>query len=209
MITLYHSPWTRSVRIVWLLEELGLPYTLRSLPLEPTVPKPFAQRTPFGKVPAIEDDGTAMFESGAILEYVLEKYGAGRLAPAAGSPLRPPFLQWVHFADSTAFTGLGNLAWHTMMRQDAERIPEAIDDYRTWAAASLDALETALAGNDYVLGAQFSGADVMLGYTLLVAKSFGVLTEASHPAVDAYLTRLTTRPALRRALQAGLPAAGG
>jgi glutathione S-transferase len=194
------------VRIVWLLEELGLPYELRSAPLEPPAPKPFAQRTPFGKVPAIEDGEMAMFESGAIVEYILERHGGGRLAPPIGSELRAPFLQWVHFADSTAFGGLGNIAWHTQFRQDAEKLPEAIADYRGWAEAALDALERALAGRDYVLGAEFSGADVMLGYTLLVAKSFGILSGAAHPNADAYLRRLTARPALRKALQAGLPA---
>lgn len=200
MITLYHAPLSRSVRIVWLLEELGLPYELRAATLEPPAPRPFAQKTPSGKVPTIEDDGMAMFESGAILEYVLEKYGNGRLAPPVGSPLRGPFLQWVHFAEATLFPGLGNIAWHTRFKQDAETVAGAVADYRAWTEAGLDALERQLTGKQFVLGAEFSGADVMLGYTLLVAKAFGVLSER-HPAVNAYLARLTERPALRRALQ--------
>jgi len=200
VITLYHAPLSRSVRIVWLLEELGLPYELRSAALEPPAPRPFAQKTPSGKVPTIEDDGMAMFESGAILEYVLEKYGNGRLAPPVGSPLRGPFLQWVHFAEATLFPGLGNIAWHTRFKQDAETVAGAVADYRAWTEAGLDALERQLTGKQFVLGAEFSGADVMLGYTLLVAKAFGVLSER-HPAVNAYLARLTERPALRRALQ--------
>ena len=199
MITLYHAPWSRSVRIVWLLEELGLPYELRTAPIEPPTPKPFAQKTPTGKVPTIEDDGVTMFESGAILEYVLERYGDGRLAPPVGSPLRGPFLQWVHFADATAFTGLGNIAWHTRFKEDADSVAPALADYRRWAEASLDVLERQLANGHYLLGAGFSGADVMVGYTVLVAKGLGVLGEA-HPAVDAYLARLTERPALRKAL---------
>jgi glutathione S-transferase len=206
MLKLYHAPWSRSVRIVWLLEELGVPYELRSAPLEPPAPKPFAQKTPFGKVPAIEDDQTVMFESGAILEYILEKYGGERLVPPPGSKLRGQFLQWVHFADSTAFAGLGNIAWHTQFKRDAEEVPQAMSDYRGWAAAALDALESALVGKDFVLGPDFSGADIMLGYTLLVAKSFGVLSQ-EHPNVEGYLARLTARPALRKALQAGLSAA--
>lgn len=197
---LYHAPLSRSVRIVWLLEELGLPYELVSAPLEPTVPRPFAQKTPTGKVPTLEDDGVVMFESGAILEYVLEKYGEGRLAPPVGSPLRPAFLQWVHFAEGTAFTGLGNLAWHTRQRLDAERIPEVLADYRTWAVAGIDAIESALADRDFLLGEEFSGADIMVGYSLLVAKAFG-LVGAQHPAADGYLGRLARRPALRHALR--------
>lgn len=200
MITLYHAPLSRSVRIVWLLEELGLPYELRTAALEPPAPRPFAQKTPSGKVPTIEDDGIAISESGAILEYVLEKYGNGRLAPRVGSPLRGPFLQWVHFAEATLFPGLGNIAWHTRFKQDAETVASAVGDYRAWTEAGLDALERQLTGRQFVLGAEFSGADVMLGYTLLVAKAFGVLSDG-HPAVNAYLARLTERPALRRALQ--------
>ena len=201
MITLYHSPLSRSVRILWLLEELGLPYQLKAAALEPPSPKPFAQKTPSGKFPTLEDDGMAMFESGAILEYVLEKHGSGRLAPPVGSPLRGPYLQWVHFAEATLFAGLGNIAWHTRFKQDAEAVAGAVADYRGWAGAALDALERQLAGRQFVLGEEFSGADIMLGYSLLVAKAFGVLTE-SHPTASAYLDRLTQRPALRKALQA-------
>lgn len=199
MIKLYHAPWSRSVRVLWLLEELGLPYDLVSAPLEPTVPRPFAQKTPTGKVPTIEDEGVTFFESGAILEYVLECYGEGRLAPAVGSPLRGPFLQWVHFADATAFTGLGNIAWHTRYREDADRVADALADYRSWAEAALDALERALADGPYLLGDDFSGADVMVGYTVLVAKAMGMVG-ADRPRLDAYLTRLSERPALRKAL---------
>ena len=201
MIKLYHAPLSRSVRVLWLLEELRLPYQLASAPIEPPAPKPFAQKTPSGKVPTIEDDGVTIFESGAIVEYLLEKYGSRGLAPPVGSPLRGPFLQWVHFADATAFTGLGNIAWHTRFKNDAERMADAVADYRQWAEAALDVLERNLRGQDYLLGADFSAADVMVGYTVLVAKAMGLLGE-SHPAVDAYLARLTERPALRRALQA-------
>ncbi|HVP31851.1 MAG TPA: glutathione S-transferase family protein [Myxococcota bacterium] len=201
MIKLYHAPLSRSVRVLWLLEELGLPYELHAAPLEPPAPKPFAQKTPSGKVPTIEDDGVTIFESGAIVEYILEKYGNKGLAPAVGSPLRGSFLQWVHFADATAFTGLGNIAWHTRFKEDAESVTDALADYRGWAEAALDALERNLRGKDFLLGAEFSAADVMVGYTVLVAKALGLVGER-HPGVDAYLARLTERPALRRALQA-------
>ena len=201
MIKLYHAPLSRSVRVVWLLEELGLPYELQTTPLEPPSPKPFAQRTPTGKVPTIEDGDTTIFESGAIVEYILERYDDHRLAPPVGSPQRGPFLQWLHFADSTAFYGLGNIAWHTRFKEDAESVADALSDYRTWSEAALDALERNLRDKDFLLGADFSAADVMVGYTVLVAKSFGVLGD-DHPAVDTYLARLTERPAFRKALAA-------
>jgi glutathione S-transferase len=198
MIKLYHSPMSRSVRIYWLLEELGLPYELETVAFTPPS-RPFVQRTPFGKLPAIQDGDLTMIESGAILEYVLERYGQGRLAPAPGSPLRGPFLQWVHFAEATAFLPLGNIAWHTVSKQEADSIPGVMADYRTWAAAALDVLDQALTGKDYLLGREFSGADIMMGYTLQVAKWLGVLSDDS-PNVTAYLARLQARPAFQKAL---------
>ena len=199
MIKLYHASRTRSVRIYWLLEELAVPYELVVVPFIPPLPpaKPFHQQTPFGKFPAIEDGSVTMFESGAILEYILERYGNGRLAPAPGSPQRGPFLQWVHFAEGTAFPGLGNLAWH-MFKNDADSMPDAIADYRGWATAALDLLEQTLSGKEYLLGADFSGADIMIGYTLQCAKWFGLLTD-SYPRLGSYLERLAARPAFRKA----------
>ena len=143
-IKLYHAPLSRSVRILWLLEELGLPYELVTLELTPPAPRPFAQATPTGKFPTIEDGAVTMFESGAILEYLIERYGERSLAPALDSPQRATYLQWVHFAEGTAFSGLGNIFWHTRFKQDAERIPEAIHDSvpgrtrrsRSWSAPS-------------------------------------------------------------------------
>src|SRR5262249_41812120 len=111
MIVLYYAPRTRAVRIRWLLEELGLPYELRRVPFA-APQNVFTQATPLGKFPVIEDGDVTIGESGAILEYVLERYGDGRLAPAIGSSLRGPFLQWVHFAESTAFPPLGTIVWH-------------------------------------------------------------------------------------------------
>jgi glutathione S-transferase len=199
MIKLYHASRTRSVRIYWLLEELGIPYELVVVPFAPPLPpaKPFHQQTPFGKFPAIEDGSLTMFESGAILEYILERYGNGRLAPAPGTPQRGPFLQWVHFAEGTAFPPLGNLAWH-MFKNDADSMPDAISDYRGWATAALDLLEQTLAGKEYLLGADFSGADIMMGYTLQCAKWFGLLSD-DYPNLAAYLERLAARPPFRKA----------
>lgn len=196
---LYHSPRTRSVRIVWLLEELGVPYELEVVAFKPPIPpaKPFAQDSPFGKIPALRDGDVDMFESGAILEYVLERYGDGRLAPPPGAPLRARFLQWIHFAEGTAFPPLGNIAWHRF-KGDEESIPGAIADYRGWADGALTVLEKALARNDYLLGAEFSAADVMMGYTVQCAKWFGLLTDA-HPNLSAYLGRLEKRPAFQKA----------
>jgi len=198
MLKLYHAQLTRSVRIVWLLEELGIPYELATVAFRPPRHS-FEQDTPTGKFPALEDGGLVMFESGAILEYVIEKYGNGRLAPAIGSPERGPYLQWVHFAEATAFPPIGDIARHTMFLPEAERIPQVATDGRARAKNALDVLERALDGKDYLVGKELSGADIMMGYFLMAARMLG-LVGADYPNVSAYWDRLAARPALQKAL---------
>jgi glutathione S-transferase len=203
VIKLYFAPRTRSVRILWLLEELGLPYQLERVEFRPPSKQFFAQQTPLGKFPAIEDGGVVMSESGAIVEYLLERYGGGRLAPPPGSPERARFLQWLHFAESTAFPPLGILVWLTVYRDDAANHPELVADTRARAAMGLDVLERELEGRHYLVGDEFSAADVMMGFTLLAARLLGVLVDGAHPAVHAYLARLEARPALQKAIATG------
>jgi len=199
MLTLYHAPRTRSVRILWLLEELGVPYELRTVAFNlPT--RTFSQSTPLGKLPVIEDGDVVICESGAILEYILERYGQGHLAPPVGSSQRGPFLQWVHFAEGTAYAPLGILVWHTLYKGDAESLPEVIEDARERARQALDFVQTALSGREYLLGEDFSAADIMMGFTLAVARALGVLGEG-HPELGRYLERLEARPAFRKAVQ--------
>jgi glutathione S-transferase len=199
LITLYFAPRTRAVRVRWLLEELGVPYELRRVEFQRPA-QTFAQQTPLGKLPVIEDDGVTIGESGAIVEYILERYGAGRLAPPIGSPLRGPFLQWLHFGEATAFPPLGVIVWHVVYQGDADANPGAIAGAHERAAASLAFVERALGPDDYLLGRDFSAADVMMGFTLLAARLLGVL-DARFPRLTAYLERLEVRPAFRRAAE--------
>lgn len=197
MIKLYFAPRTRSVRILWLLEELGLPYELERVEFLPPARRFFAQDTPTGKLPTIVDGDVVMCESGAIVEYVLERYGEGRLAPPVGSPERGAFLQWMHFAESTAFPPLGIVVWLSLYRQDPD--PDLLADARERAALGLDHLERELAGRSYLVGDEFTAADVMTGFTLGAARLLGVLDER-HPNLGAYLSRLEARPAFQKAL---------
>ncbi len=197
---LFHSPFSRSVRIVWLLEELGLPYDLETLELRSPAEGPFVQATPSGKIPTLEDEGIVLFESGAIAEWIVERHGGGRLAPAVGTADRAAFLQWMHFAESTAFSGIGCIAWHTRFRNDAESVPTAMADYRAWVTGALDVLEKTFAdGRPFLLGEAFSAADCMMGYTVSVA-SWMSLLGPQHTQVAAYAARLAERPAFKKAL---------
>jgi glutathione S-transferase len=201
MLKLYYAPRTRAARILWLLEELGLPYQLESVEFLPTSDTFFQQKTPTGKLPTIEDGDVVMCESGAIVEYILERYGQGRLAPAAGTPERAKFLQWLHYAESTAFPPLGIVVWLTRYRAEAGAGADdaLLADARGRAASGLEFLERELGAGPYLLGEAFSAADVMMGFTLIAARLLGVL-DARFPVLGAYLDRLQQRPALKKIL---------
>jgi glutathione S-transferase len=199
VIKLWFAPRTRAVRIAWLFEELGLPYELERVEFEPTATAFFAQKTPMGKLPVIEDDGIVLGESGAIIEYVLEQYGRGRLAPAAGTPDRALYLQWLHFAESTAFAPIGIVIWLTLYRKDAASHPDLLRDAVGRAASGLEFLESHFGSGPWLLGEKFTAADIMMGFTLLAAQAVGVLDER-FPVTTAYLHRLLERPALQKAV---------
>lgn len=199
---LYHAPRSRSVRVVWLLEELGLHYQLETFEFAPSA-SAFAQPTPTGKFPVFEDDGMVMSESGAILQYILERYAEGRLQPAIESPLRGPFLQWIHFAEGTAHPPLGTILWHSVYRQDVPPDSAFMVAARERAAAPLAYLEDSLGDNDYIVGNVFTAADIMIGFTLFAAQVLGVLDE-SYPRLVAYMRRLQARPAFQEATEGSL-----
>jgi glutathione S-transferase len=201
VLKLYFAPLTRSVRVLWLLEELGLAYELERVEFRPPEREFFAQDTPTGKLPTLVDGDVVLCESGAIVEYVLERYGEGRLAPPVGSPQRGEYLQWLHFAESTAFPPVGIVVWLKRYRGDREGYDELIADAGHRADSGFAYLERELDGKTYLLGDEFSAADVMMGFTLAAAQAVGVLDDR-YPLVLAYLARLMQRPALQKAASA-------
>jgi len=198
MLTLHYAPRTRAYRIRWLLEELGLPHELRRATYQPPVGDTFVQGTPTGKFPVLEDGDVVLGESGAIVLYVLERHGGGRLAPPVGSPLRAAFLHWVFFAEATAFPPIVTLVWHGRHAKRAEPLPAVRDDALRRAHGALAVVERQLADQPYLVGEEFSGADVMMGFTLVAARTVGVLGD-EYPNLGAYLRRLEARPAFQRA----------
>jgi glutathione S-transferase len=197
-LKLYAAPRTRSLRVAWLLEELGAEYEVVLSTFQPTPTRFFIQATPTGKFPTIDDDGFILFESGAIIEYLLEKYGDATLIPPPGTREKGEWLQWMHFADATAFAPIGIVIWLSIYRDDAAQHPALIEDARQRAHSAFDLLAGRLADRPWILGERFSAADIMLGFTLLAARLLGIV--AADSTLGRYLERLEARPAFRKAL---------
>lgn len=196
---LYHAPLTRSIRVLWLLEELGLPYELEVVKFS-AQKSPFGQASPYGKVPALVDGDVTLIESGAIVEWILERHDAGRLGPRAGEPERADLLQWIHFAEATVMPPLGEIVRHTIFKPEAERIPAVVADARQRLATTLGVVERRLEGRDHLLDRGFSAADVMMGVSLLIARRLQSL-DPKLTRIAAYLARLEARPALQTAMR--------
>jgi glutathione S-transferase len=194
MITLYHSPQTRSSSIVWLLEELGVPYETKLVTFrraDGTGEKDPANPHPHGKVPALHDDGETVFESSAIGLFLTDKYRNVRLGPAVGEPQRGEFLSWLFYRP-----GIMEPAF-------IERRLEIkhIQGMMGWAAP--DEVEKVindhLSKNKYFLGDEFSTADVLLGGGIHFMLLFKMAKET--PVLREYADRITSRAAFKRAME--------
>ncbi|MBL8941793.1 MAG: glutathione S-transferase family protein [Myxococcales bacterium] len=190
-ITLYHHPFSRASTVVWMLEEVGVPYELRWVDMmkgEQKSPELVA-KNPMGKLPILTDDELVVTEVAAIGLYLADRYAAGRLAPNLDDPARGTYLRWSFFAPSVVEPGSMAKAagW------DFKPGQAGWGEY----AAMIDAMASAVTGRDFLLGAQFSMADVVFGGTLRYMLGFGML-EARPVFVD-YVERLNERPALQRA----------
>jgi glutathione S-transferase len=216
MILVHHLNNSRSQRVLWLLEELSVPYEVRRYSRDrKTMLAPPELRAvhPLGKSPVISDGQVTLAESGAIVEYLLERYGNGRLAPAAGTPEWLRYTYWMHFAEGSAMPPL-------LLKLIFERIKRAPVPFfvrpiaRAIAGRSLaslvepnlvrifDYLESELAGRDWFAGSAFTAADIQMSYPVEAARVRAGLND-SRPRVIAWLERIHARPAYGRALESG------
>lgn len=200
---IYHVPGSRSVRVIWLCEELGLPCEVETIDFSPTfrATPEWRAKNPTGKVPVLDDDGFTIFESGAMVQYILDRYGDGRLQPPPGTPDAARYQQWCWFAEATFARPLGDIMHHTVFKPEAERIPAVVTDAKSRAGVCLDAVDATLAGSTHLMGDEFTAADVMMGYTLRLAQRTGVLADG-HANASAYFARLESRPAYQKAAAA-------
>lgn len=201
MIRLHHVPGSRSFRVLWLLEEMGLPCDLRLWSLtDGSLRSPeFRALSPAGRVPALEIDGRAIFESGAIVQYLTET--RAMLAPAAGTPERADFLEWLHFAETQANILQALNIQHIFLRPQAARSVALMKLDTRRLALTAQALESRLERHDHLLARGFSAADCMMGFNLDAL--FRFLPAAGHPVLAGYRDRMQARPAYARALARG------
>ncbi len=218
MIIVHHLNNSRSQRILWLLEELGLEYEVKKYQRDPeTMLAPASLRAvhPLGKSPVITDGALTVAESGAIIEYLVERYGQGKLVPAVGTPERLRWTYWLHFAEGTAMSPLlmklvfdkvesGPMPF--FVRPIAKAIAHKVKS--SYILPQLrqqqDYLEAELGKTKWFAGNEFSAADIQMSFVLEAAGARGGLGE-HHPKLMAFLKRIHARPAYLRALERGGP----
>lgn len=200
MLTIYHAQGTRSIRPIWLCYELGLALDIQTVDFSPEFLTSTEWRSisPAGKLPILRDDELTMFESGAMMDYILEKYGGGRLKPAVGTHDSALHQQWSWFSESTLARPLGI---NRMLRSMPTDSPSLAEDARTKIYTCLQVVESTLEGRQYLLGDTFYSADIMMGYSLALTQRFKMLTNEL-PNTLRYLDSLKGRPACQRAFEA-------
>jgi len=200
---LYHCPNSRSVRIVWLLEELGLDYDLEVFQLGDRAMRApeYLSIHPGGRVPALDDDGTVLFESGAIVEYLLARYGKGRMVPDVASPDFPQYLQWLHYAEGMIMPQVNIIMVETRFLPPEKRNDVNVARATKLLDRAVAAVDAHMAGREFLAG-DFSGADIMTGHACIVSARLGA-DLSNKPNVAAYNERLMARPALHKAFAAG------
>ena len=202
MIVVHHLNNSRSQRIPWLLEELGVPYRLEQHRRDGKTnlaPPELRAIHPLGKSPVIQDGDLTLAESGAIIEYLVERYGAGRLVPQRGSKEHVRYLFWMHFAE-------GTIMLHMVSRLYLIRVGEAAKAMLALVEAmigdELELVEGELGRSAPLAGTECSAADVQMVFPLEFAEYGGLLTER-HAKLRDYLARMQARPAYRRAVEKG------
>jgi len=200
MIEVHHLDKSRSQRVIWLLEELEVPYRLVGYKRQAGGPAPPELKAihPLGKAPVIKDGDIVLPESGAIVEYLIGQYGNGRFAPKPGTPDHARYLYWLHYAEGSAMSPLMLII---MGRRAGEAGGSFVEYGDAQLAQQLIYVEAELAGREFLVAGQFTGADVLVSFPLEVAAARGYAS--AYPNITAYLTRLHARPAYQVALAKG------
>ena len=201
MIVVHHLNNSRSQRVLWLLEELGVEYDIKRYERDPqTMLAPPALRAvhPLGKSPVITDGDRTIAESGAIVEYIIDAYGNGRMKPARGTDDYQKYVEWMHYAEGSAMTPLLLALFVGFLGEGGEPLRPFID---AQIENHFSYMEKALEGREFFVGRDLTGADVQL---LFVLEAAGSRLE-TYPTLLAYRDRMHARPAYKRGIEKGGP----
>jgi glutathione S-transferase len=199
MIEVHHLNESRSRRITWLLEELGLDYTVHAYQRDPKTrlaPPELEKIHPLGKAPVIRDGGEVIFESGAIIEYLVRKYGGGRLAPSPDSRDHNRYSQFLHYAEGSAMLPLMLKLYTSRLGEGGAPLQPRIESEMQ---RHLGFLNGALAGQDYFVGNELTAADIQLSFAIQLAVKF--CGDDAYPFLTAFVKRIEARPAYQRAVE--------
>jgi glutathione S-transferase len=201
MLTVHHLNDSRSQRVLWLLEELELPYEIKSYQrdaLTRLAPPELKAVHPLGKSPVLGDGARVIIESGAIVDYVIRRHGGGRLQPAADSPAYDQYQQWLHYAEGSAMLPLMLKLYVGRLGEAGTPLAPRIDSE---IANHIGFFNRSLASGPWLLGESFSGADIQMSFVGEALRA----GRAAFPNIDAWVRRFQARPAYRRALERGGP----
>ena len=201
MLTLHFAPNSRAGRIVWLLEELELEYNINKMAFNPKDLKSDEHRArhPLGRVPVLDDGDVRIYESGAIVEYVIERHKNGGLKPEVSDPLYPEYLQWFHYCEGMVMPPVNTIVVQTLLLPPDRRDETALGQAQRLLSKALEPVDESLAGRDYLIGA-FSAADVMLGHACFMSNRLGCVSDEM-ANLRGYVEKISERPAFKTAIE--------
>lgn len=201
MIVVHHLGISQSDRIVWLCEELEILYEFRKYDRDPDTrmaPAEYRALTPFGTAPVITDGDIVLGESGAIIEYIIHRYGDGRLAVSADAPEFPDYLFWFHFANGSVMPSA--MTAMVARRLSGDNDPGIVGALLARGDRAFAQIEARLGETPYFAGSEFTAADIIMLFPLTTMRAFVPRDLTPHPNIRAYLARIAGRPAFRRAM---------
>ena len=203
MVKLYLTPSTRAGRVAWLLEELEMDYKLEILPFtkEGLKSPEHRARHALGRVPVIEDGEVSIFESGAIIQYILDKYDHKGLKPSVDSENYPYYLQWFHYCEGMVMPPMNQIVVQTVLLPPERRDETVLNQAMNLLSKSLYPVNQFLENKDYLIG-DFSAADCMLGHSCYMANRFGSVNDEM-VNIKKYVKNIESRPAFQKAIQLG------
>jgi glutathione S-transferase len=206
MLTVHHLGKSQSERIVWLCEELGIPYELKNYARDKVTmlaPPDYKALHHIGAAPVITDGDVVLAESGAVVEYIIAKYGKGRLTLSADHPGFAQFLYWYHFANGTLQAAMGRMMILTRLKLASDNA--ILVGSKARLDRAFDLIDARVKESEYLAGSEFTTADIMNGFSLTTMRYFQPYDLGRCPNIVKYLARIAARPAYQRAMEKGDP----